>query len=473
MSESRQEKIRLLVQNARHDSVTADKLELSAVSNITSKFGQGDGRSILYHLQDGEQPHFIFTSKRETPRVEGEEAPLVPQRSKLGKVIHVVTDQRWLTVVGSQDGDDKMTLELDAVEASNYDTESRLSSHIPESLTNNRIILQTEQLYYEIPVSKDYDEDDFVALSGYLRERFDVRPRTASLDPDEGGYTLAGARRDSPTNESIRAVLDDLPPEAFDEADQLVAESDDADDLLRQLSNLLEEYEEERSEETIHETVSDAESVEELRAAVRSPVERQAEEARNSFAAGADQVGKKLQEADPETVGDWARTTGRIVQPIAAAYTGHPYLWTAVSLIGGGVGGTLLEDVEDGPLAELDASELLEHATVIANAGEELDEINGEAVGMLLGASSYFGETLAPEEYAQWITQADPEAIMQGANEGAKFAMSEGGNPTSGRLLGGTVGLFGGYTAESTSRDSKGLQQVLDEDLYRELEKSH
>ena len=114
---------------------------------------------------------------------------------------------------------DYREVELEDIEATNYDTESRLSSHIPDSITNNRIYLQGDEFRLEVPVSNNHDNDDFVQLLGYLREIAGARPRAAPLERDASGFTIGGIERDQPDEQDIRAVLDELPPEAMDEAD--------------------------------------------------------------------------------------------------------------------------------------------------------------------------------------------------------------------------------------------------------------
>lgn len=469
MTESRQDRIRQLVQNARHGSVTADRLELRAGSDIHSKLGRGDSRTIYYHIGD-EQPHFIFTAKRETPDAYGDDAPYVPNRSRLGDVLHVVTAKRWLTIIGTGDGEEKIEVELEDIEATNYDTESRLSSHIPDSITNNRIYLQGDEFRLEVPVSNNHDNDDFVQLLGYLREIAGARPRAAPLERDASGFTIGGIERDQPDEQDIRAVLDELPPEAMDEADELVSSSKDADRLLRDLTKLLEEYETEQSEQTVDDFVSDAESVDELRDSVRSPVERQVDGTRENVNEGATIVREKLEEADPDVVARWALTGGRIAKPLATAASGSTIPWLLASLALGSVGGVLIDGAADSKLTDLDHAELLEHATAMAEVGENLDEINGEAVGMLLGSTSYFAQTLAPEEYAEWVTKADTGAIMEGADRGAQFAIEHGDNRQIGGVFGGAVGLLGGYATNSTSPANASLSQILDSDLYTQVE---
>jgi len=56
---------------------------------------------------------------------------------------------------------------------------------------------------------------------------------------------------------------------------------------------------------------------------------------------------------------------------------------------------------------------------------------------------------MAPEEYAKWVTQADPEAIMQGAEKAAQLnTQNSRSNNATTRLAGGSLGLLYGYADE-------------------------
>ncbi len=458
-----------MVEDATHDSVTVERLDSRPSSGLSSKIGRGDGRTVDYYIREDEQPHFIFIAEKETPNVYGEDKPLVPERSRLSDIFHIVTDERWLTLVGTADGEEKLEIELSEIEATNYDTESELSSKIPDKLTNNRIVLQTESLYYEIPISNEYEEGDLVVLLGYLRKTADARPRAAPLDPDAGGFTLGGVERNEPDRETVRAVIDELPPAAIDEANELIAAEENADRLLRKLNELIEEYEGQNTEETIDDVVAEAESVEDLREEVRSPMEQKVGEAKTTAATGAEQMKDRIGRADRGAVANYALSTARIARPFAASANPSTTLLLLGSLFVGGGVGVFANTGDSDILDRIDPTELQRHASAIAGVGAELEEIDGEAVGMFLGATSYLGEVLAPEEYAEWVVEADHEAMMAGIEHGASFAAAHGGDRHLGGLFGGMVGLFGSYTAEDPVGGTEMLSQILDEDLHREL----
>ena len=97
----------------------------------------------------------------------------------------------------------------------------------------------------------------------------------------------------------------------------------------------------------------------------------------------------------------------------------------------------------------------------MATRGGEIhdDEGKGKAVGAILGMSSQMAKSMAPEEYAKWVTQADPEAIMQGAEKAAQLNTQKGRTNTAAtRLAGGGLGLLYGYTDQAEMDDIELLE---------------
>lgn len=460
MAESRHDRIQTLVDQARHESVTADALD-TALPRGSLPFGESTSRTILSYLYEGEQPHFVFRAKSNTPSIYGPSDRDPPERSLRNRVYHVVTDERWLMIAGHRDGNQTLELTLDDIEAANYDTEGLISR-----ISNNRIVLRTADAYYDIPVANAYDEQDFNRLLSYLWHTADIESGGVSLDPDEAGYTIDGVDRHETDGQTVATLLDEVPPGAESEADRIIANTDDADELVRRLNELIEEHADRTESETLDDKVAAAESVDALRQEVRRPAEKRLDELAARKDARVDDLREVAQTVDPEVVGQYAVGAGRTAHYLSDDL---PYknLLALGAMVAGAGGGVYAETHPDSALADLDPVELANRATAAARRGENLDTVDGEALGALLGASAYLGESLAPAAYAQWITQADVDAIMLGVERGAEYAVGNRHRSRRGAMLvGGGLGLFAGYANVDDSDDA--LRETLDEETYKE-----
>ena len=106
-----------------------------------------------------------------------------------------------------------------------------------------------------------------------------------------------------------------------------------------------------------------------------------------------------------------------------------------------------------------------------AATGAGARTIDGKSVGAMVGASAYLAEELTPEAYAQWVTEADPESVLRGAELGASRAAAseEFAGGRSDAALGGGLGLLYGLAADDdATADNHPIRGLLDEDLRDE-----
>ena len=450
------ERARQLAKQAKHESVTAERLTETTIG--IKRYRLHDDP--LYRLlRDGEQPHFLFHSKRHTPSFNGPSAPKTIERSRRFRILHLITDSRWLMVAGNRNGDQKEAVLLDDCKATNYETGDSITSR----LSKNVFALETDGVHYTVPLSNDYDESDLEELSLYLRDHHGAIRGGVAVDSDKAGYTIAGNDEIKYDSHDVRSRLDRLPDSAMDEADELIEETDDAEALIPRIDSLLER--EEKSSRSLNDLVGEASSVEELRREIETPAERAQRRAKERAERGIAQARESINQSEPAEVGRWAVSVGQAAAPVARVLPGSTPLWLAVSLAISGAAGVLANGVKDSPLADIDPEALSAHVTALGAAGKGLKNIDGEAAGTLLGAFTYLGEHLAPEEYAKWIVAADPEAVLAGAEAGASFAMREEvvGSRRHGALAGAGFGVLGSYT---TMDNSDVLRDVVDSDLY-------
>lgn len=464
-----EERLHRLVDQAVHDSVSVESL-------TEKKAGLGrprlSDRPLITYLKDEEQPHFIFYADRNTPNFHGPDSPRQLQRSRRYEVMHMVTDSRWIMVAGNRNGDDAYKLSLPEIEAVNYTTEGWFANSHLNSLSRNKVVLDTGTAYFEIPISGDFDQSALEKLCTYLHNTVEATPDGVDLDPDEAGYTVDGVDSYQPDRETVARLLDEVPEAAQNEADEIVRDSEDVGTLVTQLNELIEEYEE--PEQSLEGQIQDAESFEELRRGVESPAERaqrrageHAEQVQYHAREQIDDVWGTVREGDPREAGRWARSVGIAARPIASALPAPTLPLQLVLLAGGGALGAYSSSNKNSILEEVNPDELAKHAVAMSEVGIELEHIDGEAVGALLGISSYLGRTLPPEEYSKWIIEADPETILKGAELGAAHAQALEDSKRSGALAGAGLGLAHSYSGGDLGETHTDFRESLDDDLYK------
>lgn len=458
------ERVRTLAENATHESVTPERL---ADTDVGFQRYRVHNQPLYRYLREGEQPEFLFHADRQEPEFNGPSAPDPVERSVRYRVMHLITDERWVMIAGNTEGDQVCEIALGEIEAVNYEAGGRLS--------NNTFVFEIDNAHISVPMATDYDEEDLEALSEYLRDRAGAVRGGVAVDSDEANYTIAGDDSISYDSRDVRNRLDQLPDDALEEANRAVKNADTVQELIPRLDELLEEHEEE--EQTLDEVVADAESANELRQEVETPSERalrrvkenaelSAEQVQTKVGEAANEVRDTLDEADPEEVGQWAIHTGRVARLLAQRSPYSTPLALLASLTVGASAGVYATGTDGELLADIDPEELGEAVTKLAGAGEELENIDGKAAGALLGAFGYLGGRLAPEEYSKWIQQADPGAILAGADAGAQFTNAEqnAGTTWQGALAGAGLGLVGSYTMDT----GDSFRESIDEDLYKE-----
>ena len=231
------ERAQRLANQATHDSVTAERL---TENKIGIKRYRLYDNPLYRYLQSDEKPQFLFHSKRHTPTFNGPSAPKEIERSRQFRVLHLITDSRWLMIAGNRSGDQKHELLLNEIGATNHQTGDSITSR----LSKNLFAIETEGVHYTIPLSNDYNESDLEDLSRFLRNYYDAIRGGVAIDSDEAGYTIAGSDEIKYDAKDVRSRLDRLPDSTIPEADQLISETDDIEELIPRLDSLIEREEE-------------------------------------------------------------------------------------------------------------------------------------------------------------------------------------------------------------------------------------
>lgn len=459
------DRLHRLVHDAVHDSVRPDILTETKANLGSPRLSD---RPLITYLRADEQPHFIFHAKKQTPDWFGKGAPNDDlSRSRGHLVLHMITDQRWVMVAGNRKGDERQTIPLERISAVDYSTEGAISHSLAERISNNTVVLDTGDAFFEIPIARDFDASDLERLCTYLSETVNATVRGVPLDPDEAGYTINGHDNYEPDRDTVARLLDDIPAELQADADECIRDAEDTQTLVTQLNELLAEHEREE-EESLEDVVAEADSADELRESLKTPREQRLDAVRERTERGVTEAKRVAREADPEEVGRWALGTGKTVAPVVSLASGSSLPLMGLSLLAGGAVGAYQSSQGSSVLDDIDPLELAGHATAMAHRGQDLETIDGEAVGAILGATAYFGKTLPPEEYAKWVTEADFDAIMKGAELGAARAQENGQSGRQGALAGAGLGLGYGYANSGDQSPEEAMREALDEEQYKE-----
>jgi hypothetical protein len=192
--------------------------------------------------------------------------------------------------------------------------------------------------------------------------------------------------------------------------------------------------------------------------------------ARERADAGAVELKRTVQDADPKQAALWGLATGvTVANPaIAAGYSTAALLSGAV--LGGGAVGAYTSSHNDTVFDDVDPMLMARRANAGATAGSGAQNINGKSVGAMLGVSAYLAEELTPEAYAHWVAEADAESVLQGTEMGAgrAAASDDFGGTQSGAALGGGLGLLYGLAADDAAGSDHPAQELLDDDLWDE-----
>lgn len=456
MTSENKRQLHLLVKNATHESVTADKLS-------ETRRGAGrprlNNRPPISYIRTDEQPHYIFETNN-SPSCYGKSVEL--ERSRRYRVVHLITNERWVTIAGNRNGDNHESIPLENIKKIDYESGR---GRLPDRFSSNLVLFETESAYYQLPISRSIDSSSLESLVSYIEYKSDAERGGLTLDPSDAGYATDEGDSYEPDEETIAQLLDEIPPvpEAEKEADSVVREAETGVELVTELNEIIESYSEPENTDSIDNRVAQADSAEELRKDVRSQREKHLNALNETF----HDTKKLIEEADPEEVGQWSVNATRAAAPAVRRVPGPMPHKLALTFLTTVAIGTYASGKKDTMLDSIDPKELRQHSLAMAGVGAELEEVDGEAVGALLGSSSYIFQMMAPEEYAQWVTKADPKAVLEGAEMGAqKSQETDIVTKNQGSAAGAAFGLMYGYTTGGD--DHTEFREILDADIYKD-----
>lgn len=145
-----------IVANADHDSVTVQRLTETKPS-ITTRYLHT--KPLIDYLEPEEQPHFVLAARNKTITTSGPDAPPAPPRKGTGMTIHMITNQRWLTVAANEDGDTTFGGPLSDITGVSVTKGGNRAHEIQFSTASFRVT---------VPIGNMYDDDDIEAAHSWL-----------------------------------------------------------------------------------------------------------------------------------------------------------------------------------------------------------------------------------------------------------------------------------------------------------------
>lgn len=197
------ERVQKIAENAKHNSVTEEKLGKKTASGFGSHDYLND-KPLIDYLEDNEQPHFIWALADSTnrPPVTVEDGQDLRTNSKV-RVMIVLTDIHIVFVVGNKDGDKKSVIEYSEIDSVEINTNFFDNKH------SHALTLETSDNKYHIRGGIGIDvQDSQVAadIISTMGENVDYTPDTDDSDEPE-----SSGRKRTNQSESGRTPADDTP----------------------------------------------------------------------------------------------------------------------------------------------------------------------------------------------------------------------------------------------------------------------
>lgn len=181
-----------LVRNADHDSVTEKRLTETKPGLMTRYLHT---KPLVEYLDPEEQPHFVLAARNKTISTTGRGAPSAPTRNGTGMTMHMITDERWLTVAANDNGDRTFSVPLSEINGVSV-TKGGAGSH--------EVRFSTDTYKVDVPVGNMYDDDDIDAVHSWLVQHTNA-DGVGVKDPSAG--TNETADRSAASGDSVGSTV--------------------------------------------------------------------------------------------------------------------------------------------------------------------------------------------------------------------------------------------------------------------------
>jgi len=168
-----------LINSAKHDSVN-EKYLTQLKDGFFTRFLSI--KPLINYLRPDEQPHFIML-KKGIPTVEGRDPPDIPEIHPSGRVMHTVTDRRWLFVVSTAKND--RTRDGPRNHSIYFDDTNEIST---ENGSEVRII--TDENTFKIPIGRKHKETAKEAVKHIKGEMGESSLHSTPISYDSGNGVI-------------------------------------------------------------------------------------------------------------------------------------------------------------------------------------------------------------------------------------------------------------------------------------------
>lgn len=145
-----------LVAQAHHHSVTEQRLT-EIKPGLTTRYLHT--QPLIDYLEPNEQPQFIFAARNNTVSLSGQNQPPIPSKQGTGMVMHMITDQRWLTVAANSNGDQTLSIPLKDINGVAIQK---------GGATSHEISFTTKEYGVTVPIANLYEDDDIEAAYKWM-----------------------------------------------------------------------------------------------------------------------------------------------------------------------------------------------------------------------------------------------------------------------------------------------------------------
>lgn len=188
--------INKLIEDSVHESVNRKTLT-STKAGLASRYLYEN--PAIDYLKTGEQPHFVYITRKKSPDIKGEEFNRI-KCNGTASILHVITNQRWLIIAGNTSGNQTLSVPLDKIKDVEYST----------GRSKHKIILDTPNSNLEIPISNIQDAADIKSLCKYLNHNINSASLTQEVQK-EAQYKIRNSKDSTVTTNLITSSGNGLP----------------------------------------------------------------------------------------------------------------------------------------------------------------------------------------------------------------------------------------------------------------------
>jgi hypothetical protein len=171
----------------RHKTVNEKRL-----TNLKNGKGSDSGvhlfdKTLNEYINDDEYPRFILAARKKAPKISGPNRPTWNGDKVDGMPMHLITDNRWLIVVGKRGGDSTFEIEFEDITSIEYSN----------GIIGHKINISTDSNKINIPISNVYEENILKLVTEYIQNPSKFKPE------DHKSIIVSSGSEDKPEVEEL------------------------------------------------------------------------------------------------------------------------------------------------------------------------------------------------------------------------------------------------------------------------------